>query len=385
MFEVPDAKRVKRSALFREDEDSQGSRTSTRSVSPAEPTGEDGKNIVESTYCFEYDFIAPRSSSPKPTLASIKSQLVVNSPEEEQEYQFRLFTSTLKSAVWPSQPNSTTADSRIRLSRTPEPVTLADLLSLDKAQFLRPSRPDSYYFTSALPEETTQVLRSQYADVALSTSDVLSRAKSTKWPGAALPWRLIHVDLPGKGRQLKDTVQPAGSSSNARETKSRPKRPSKKRRILLRRRLALRQDLAAQTRAAEEMEREKRTRRNREKKVKRKEREKRKKLVAPEADGKYTSDGEGEGDERGEVEEAILAKERHPKIEGDVKPNSDRKNNVRSERDSASPVNAPDSVFTAKAAATIVTSTNASKSSVPTRRAPSSRAPTAAVRPPRRM
>ncbi|KIW99177.1 uncharacterized protein Z519_00840 [Cladophialophora bantiana CBS 173.52] len=383
MFEVPDAKRVKRSALFRED-DSQGSRASTRSVSPVEPTGDEGENIVEPTYCFEYDFIAPRSSSPKPPLASSKSQLGVNSPEEEQEYQFRLFASTSKSTAEPSKPNPTTADSRIRLSHTPEPVALADSLSLDKAQFLRPNRPDSYYFTSALPEEMTQVLRSQYADVAVSSSDVISRAKSTKWPGAALPWRLIHVELLGKGRQLKDTVQPAGSISNTRESKSSPKRPSKKRRILLRRRLALRQELAAQTRAAEETEREKRTRRNREKKVKRKEREKRKKLEAPEADGKHTGDEEGEGDERGEVEEDILAKERHPKTDGDVKPNSDQKDNIRSERNSASPVNTLVSVSTSKGAATIATSTNASKSSAPTRRAPTSRALTAAVRPPQR-
>ncbi|KIW29563.1 uncharacterized protein PV07_05371 [Cladophialophora immunda] len=382
MFEVPDSKRVKRSDLFRDDDASPVSRGSTRSISPARPLGSEGESIVKPSYGFEYDFVAPNPSAPKPTLASSQSQPVVTSQEEDedQEFQFRLFTSNPKSAVQPSKPDAPFADPKIRLSRTPEPAELADSLSLEKAHFLRPNRPDSYYFTSAVPEETIASLRSQYADVALSTADVVSRAKSTKWPGSALPWRLIHVQLLGNGHRLKKLAQAAMSTTNTRDTSSQQlkpnsKRPSKKRRILLRRRLALRQELAAQVRATEETEREKRTRRNREKKVKRKEREKKKKLEAPEGKGGPAGAEEGKGEERGEGGEAVLTQERNLGTEEDMKAHSIQGGEIRSEGDSAT--QAPDLTFTTNSATVAVLSTNASKSSAPTRRAPTSKAPTA--------
>ncbi|KIX98413.1 uncharacterized protein Z520_05714 [Fonsecaea multimorphosa CBS 102226] len=397
MFEVPDAKRVKRSDLFRDDgSGSPGSRGSSRSPSPARSLDNDEESILRSSYGFEYDFVAPNPPSRKPTLlAPGKSQPDVNpqDEEEDQEFQFRLFTSNSRSIDRPSQPDAPTADARIRLSRTPEPAALADSLSLEKAHFLRPNRPDSYYFTSALPGETIEALRSQYADVALSTADVLARAKSTKWPGSALPWRLIHVELLGKGRRrgarrLEDVAQSAASSAvstidtSTQRSKPSPKRPSKKRRILLRRRLALRQELAAQATATEETEREKRTRRNREKKVKRKEREKRKKLEeAPEGEEGKPAGG-GVGDE--EEQKVIPTEERNLATEGDVRAaHSGQEGGMRSDhKDSAA--KAPDLATTAKdaaaaAAAAAVLPTNMSTSSAPTRRAPTSRAPTTAA------
>ncbi|OAP62054.1 hypothetical protein AYL99_04257 [Fonsecaea erecta] len=375
--------RVKRSDLFRDDDDAPGSRGSSRSVSPARSVENEEEGILKASYGFEYDFVAPNPSLRTSTLAPSKPAPDVNLEEEDQEFEFRLFTSTSKPTVRPSQPDVPVADSKIRLSRTPEPAELADSLSLERAHFLRPNRPDSYYFTSALPKETIEALRSQYADVALSTSEVLCRAESTKWPGSALPWRLIHVELLDKSHRFQGVAQSAVSAMGTRDSSShmsqpRPKRPSKKRRILLRRRLALRQELAAQARVTEETEKEKRTRRNREKKVKRKEREKRKKMEAPEGEGELAGGEEGKGHERGEGEDLIAAEERDLKAGGDIKAQSGREGETGSKRGSA--IRPPDLAATTKnAAVAAALSTNASQSSAPTRRAPTSRAPTTAA------
>ncbi|KIW80173.1 hypothetical protein Z517_06788 [Fonsecaea pedrosoi CBS 271.37] len=413
MFEVPDAKRVKRSDLFRDDHDDDdvddtlpGSRGSSRSVSPCPTTHpkDDGENVLRPSYGFEYEFVAPpTASSPKqkrkaklgsdlraPTKPESESAVNPKQEGEEEgeeeplEFQFRLFTSSKKSrsttttsaARRPSQDDVTTttttttttiADTRIRLSRTPEPAALEESLSLENAHFLRPHRPDSYYFTSALPDEATQALRTQYADVAVSTADILSRATRTKWPGAALPWRLIHVQLL-HGKDRSAGAQPLRSSTSSSSSGS--KRPSKKRRILLRRRLALRQELAAQAKATEETEREKRTRRNREKKVKRKEREKRKKVGVEEGgqegegEGKAVGGGGGGGghdDEEGK--EDVLTHVRPHDL--DEKPGAQ----VATQADSKGPAT--------KVSALASTHLSIASASAPVRRAPTSRAPTA--------
>ncbi|KIV83455.1 hypothetical protein PV11_05478 [Exophiala sideris] len=264
MFEVPDAKRIKRSELFQGDISPQ---SLSRSTSPIAADDQEEATPSKVDYGFEYDFITPDAKSAQPTETEAAHEPSNEDNNEEQEFDFRLFTTAPKH---PSQP--------IRLSATPPPTDPTETPTLDQANFIRPNRPDSYYFTSALAPESTQTLKSQYATAALSTTDVLSLATSTKWPGTALPWRCIHVKLtkptnPSQGRDRKSVTQQLDSSTDSRRS-----RPSKKRRILLRKRLALRANLAAQAGHDEEAEREKRTRRNREKKVKRKEREKRKKL-----------------------------------------------------------------------------------------------------------
>ena len=232
-------------------------------------------------YGFEYDFITPDSPHVKATLpASEPSPLDRTKEPEEPSYQFRLFASGQKSKDQPGQPVHSTTDIRVRLSATPEPAELAEALSLDKAQFVRPNRPELYYFTSAVSMETAEALKAQYEDAATSTADVLSRARSTEWPGTALPRRVIGVELLNKPPNSKAQLPNISIQGDGRARS----RPSKKRRILFRCRLALREELAAQSKVAEKTEREKRTRRNREKKVKKKEREKRRKV-----------DGNGDG------------------------------------------------------------------------------------------
>jgi hypothetical protein len=264
--------RIKRSELFRADGSPE---SSSRSASPITAEGDHEDWAVHADYGFEYDFITAESCAPEVAQVSLGT-------DASEEYQFRLFTSAPKPTI-ASQPDTSVTKPTIRLSPTPPPTALAESLSLDKAQFVRPNRPDHYYFTSAIPQETINALKAQYAAVAVSSSDVLVRAQSTNWPGAALPWRLIHVEFVNRVKPPSSTNKRILSSSVAQDvvhagSRLGRKRPSKKRRISLRRRIALRAEMAAQASATQETEQEKRTRRNREKKVKRKEREKRKKL-----------------------------------------------------------------------------------------------------------
>lgn len=240
---------------------------------------------IKPNYGFDYEFITPHSDE-KETNKKVddhrQPQDEAEDDQEEPEYHFRLFTSTntTSTSKQPAQPPSQAQPkATIRLSATPPPEDFIEstALSLERAGFIRPNRPDDYYFTSSLPADVTETLKSQYAQTALSNSDVLSRARFPKWPGTALPWRCIHVHLLSSGNP-KETSKSIDShgSPNKPSTAPRP-RPSKKRRILHRRRLALRADLALQAEKADELDRQKRTQRNREKKVKRKEREKLKK------------------------------------------------------------------------------------------------------------
>ncbi|KIV93171.1 hypothetical protein PV10_04408 [Exophiala mesophila] len=305
--DLGDKKRMKRSENFNHHEDSEVSDDGSR-TSPSKDV--DDHSDIEIDYGFEYDFITPpttlSSRDPAKSNNQTENPLASTIPEQspdpkdpqhededgETTYQFRLFSAHPSSGLSKSTADAATpvaaaaSKDTIRLSATPPPsadnLNLIDNISLHKTQFLRPRRPDSYYFTSALPTSTLSRLSSQYSETALSTTDILTRAKSTKWPGTSLPWRVIHVKLaqptktPTPTTTSRSSTQP---SSSSRPQRINP-RPSKKRRLVLRRRSAAQADLVEKAKAADEAEREKRTRRNREKKVKRKEREKRKKQDA---------------------------------------------------------------------------------------------------------
>jgi hypothetical protein len=279
MFGVPEAKRIKRSEFLGADNTSHGSKNSSRQASPSHP--EDHQLQVEVDYGFEYDFISPPEDTQQRgnPISDIEPGEKEDEDGREATFQFRLFTKTTnKSSALPSGSGGHHVHQAIRLSSTPEPTALTDEVSLENAGFIRPRRPDSYHFTSALPEAKQSLLKSQFADVAMSTLDVLLNASTTKWPGAAVPWRVINVTL---ANSPKKVAQPLRLSQPTLKARPQPRpRPSKKRRILLRRQLAAKSEAKQQQKLSDEAEREKRTRRNREKKVKRKQREKQKKKAS---------------------------------------------------------------------------------------------------------
>jgi hypothetical protein len=291
MFDVPNAKRIKRSdfeAEQRGDEGSLGDATDPRDSVDLD------KSVLESrdtlmNYGFEYDFITPQQSGPqRPPLEQT----------DEDQYEFRLFSNPAPAA--PATPAVAEADhgngptSRqariITLARSPTP---SSALPEQEGRILRP-RPDSNYLT-----KPSSALKAQYAATAVSPTTLVTLAH-TPWPGTELPWRTIHVPL----SQLHNSLRPAPQRHSPTTTNRRPK-PSKKRRILLRQRLAARlrsQPKPKPTKIVNEKgeleldlppeEREKRTARNREKKLKRREREREKKKAAG-----LTADGGDDGDD----------------------------------------------------------------------------------------
>ncbi|EEH38294.1 hypothetical protein PAAG_01215 [Paracoccidioides lutzii Pb01] len=322
MFDLPDAKRVRR-------EDLQDRHSSSRSPSPVERiTATYAANTLRDIFSSIETYTPPglKESRPAVDLEHIQYE------EEEQEFEFRLFHSAAPPAgkgstdqkpgegekianrpvdgvhMSPKEHNEA-ADAgfqrfRIRL-RSPTPAARDE-----KGEFVVPFRGWEYYFSN--PEWIKRKLavkqgdgqsfeldtpgRERFIDAAVSGISILEHSKNGPWPGCHLSWRVIHLKTIApsrkKDRRLSDPAQAANAtlinmSAVSMVLKSR-KKPGKRRRIAIRRRLA-----AAKT--AEEADREKRARRNREKKIKRRQKEKEKKAALREAAGdqeKTTKDGD---------------------------------------------------------------------------------------------
>lgn len=283
MFELPSAKRVKRSKLFSstsssdEVDDQVDSQATTdekksglksklpkaKSFGDETPgTGElseDDENTYIN-YGFEYEFvdkIRPKDTAPENT-TNAKSQTeasnkpstmneAVQQPKEE-TYAFNLFAPKSKPNPEPqlqspssSNPQYTQATSpstthphpqlsRITI-RSPTPSSEQDPNNIGR---ITKPRPESHYFTSSLPTETISTLQSQYISAAISGSEIQTLSTSS-WQGTHLPWRIIHIPkskltLRDHSTNITTTTTPNPTITSTRQ--SRP-RPSKKRRIML--------------------------------------------------------------------------------------------------------------------------------------------------------
>ncbi|KAL4813562.1 hypothetical protein BDW67DRAFT_104479 [Aspergillus spinulosporus] len=289
MFDLPDAKRVRRDDLL--------TRTSS-SPSPSPPPESlipDAQKRLSAL--LDFDFNIP--PAPEPETQGTKD----NEPEE-QEFEFRLFSSApvpkASSTVQNESGVSTTAAAqsapklRIRL-RSPSPTALGS----GEGGFVNPFRGWSYYFsTPALLTGTgtkgdedvgAALKRKQCEDVAVSGEDMVKLA-GVPWPGCHLPWRVIrlkreHTKLP---KEEKGTVKAEPVTTYIADIPERVplsrKKPGKKRRIQLRKK-------AAAAKRTKETEAEKRNRRNREKKIKRRQKAREAKAAAAAAAG--ISEGAG--------------------------------------------------------------------------------------------
>ncbi|EEH47525.2 uncharacterized protein PADG_03609 [Paracoccidioides brasiliensis Pb18] len=322
MFDLPDAKRVRR-------EDLRDRHSSSRSPSPVERiTATYAANTLRDIFSSIETYTPPdlKESRPAVDLEHIQDE------EEEQEFEFRLF----HSAALPARKGSTdqkpgdggkianrpvdgvhmspkehneAADAgiqrfRIRL-RSPTPAARDE-----KGEFVIPFRGWEYYFSnpewikrkSAVKQGEGQRFeldtpgRERFIDAAVSGKSIIEHSKNGPWPGCHLPWRVIHLKTIAPSRKkdkgLSDPAQAANAtlinmSSAVEKVPKSKKKPGKRRRIAIRRRLAT-------AKIAEEADREKRARRNREKKIKRRQKEKEKKAALREAAGgqEKTKDGD---------------------------------------------------------------------------------------------
>ncbi|KAL4922451.1 hypothetical protein BDW62DRAFT_172538, partial [Aspergillus aurantiobrunneus] len=280
MFNLPDAKRVRRDDLFTRD---------SSSPSPSPPPASSFPDAHKRLSALLNLDIATQPTAAPPTPAATQEQKENNPEDEEQEFEFRLFSAPAaprlaggdgKDGQKAAGGDTTTTTNgpggaqklRIRL-RSPTPTTVG----AGEGRFVNPFRGWSYYFSTpgllsgesknetGVEDAGVLLKRKQFEDVAVSGEDMVGFS-GVPWPGCHLPWRVIHL----KREHTKIPKDEKGTASSAatyvagpseRETLSR-KKPGKKRRIQLRKR-------ATVAERAKETEAEKRNRKNRERKIKR--------------------------------------------------------------------------------------------------------------------
>ncbi|KAF2840421.1 hypothetical protein M501DRAFT_1002775 [Patellaria atrata CBS 101060] len=242
MFEIPEAKRVRREDLY-------SPQSSPRSSPDPELTELFHAHIQQ-----EFEPTTVVIEEAQHILAPIGKQKDDNSPELE----FRLFARTKNDAQ--------VAPQKIRLD--------SPTAENGEPGFINPERDKSYYLADPSSRESLE-----YDAVAVTGNEVSKWARKP-CPGCVLPWRVTTITM-------KDVTVHLGQPEGDAGPRKR-RRLGKKGRIVMRKRRDARnaeRDLASRLAAEEEAaEREKRTRRNREKKVKKRERDKAKKNAGTEGE-----------------------------------------------------------------------------------------------------
>ncbi|KAL7797563.1 hypothetical protein V8C37DRAFT_369927 [Trichoderma ceciliae] len=221
MFEVPDAKRVRREDLRASDESSW-----SESEEDAELEARLNTQIAKSLGLDESAYRAPESqislpvftrpqaggkkedeglssdADTEPKTPAEDSPTNDGGEAEDESYTFRLFSTT-----------------------GPAPkVVLENNDKVEEGKLIR-GRPLSYYLvTDASPEK-----QQQYETAAVSGEDVIARSKVRAW-GLELPWRVTTINVTRKARPgEEESPTHIGDGQQARR-----KRPGKKRRVAMR-------------------------------------------------------------------------------------------------------------------------------------------------------
>lgn len=271
MFEVPAAKRLKRSELFDYDpKDVLGPESDIETIENNESENE------PPSYSFEYDLVKQQ-----PTTPSSYAQ-ETDLAKEEAAFQFNLFRPLAKPVT------SKTKDDNQLANAQPDPQPALISLRSPSPPAADPAKPkfrthraDSYYFTASISPSRLTCLRNAYSQSAISAATVQALC-ARSWPGAYLPWRVVHLPahrkqvLVHKGAAVV-SLSPKGQSS-LDDVKARSRaRPSKKRRDLLKLKAERRQRVVDESKTKEEHEKEKKNKKNRERKLKRRAKERKEK------------------------------------------------------------------------------------------------------------
>lgn len=276
MFQVPAAKRLKRSELF-EDVDEQ-EHAKTKDAPNTVVTHEVDSNNPPAYY-FDFEYVNTKSTSE----VEPKDQTAVSD-----EFTFNLFRPAPRSSKTvthdlPDQTVPLAATNRISIKSPSPPPD-----SVSAGRFDKP-RPDSDYFTAAFNADHQAAVREQFAVSAISGKTV-QRLSTLPWPGSACSWRIISLPAHSKqivvdktsrkGRLAAAALFVASAAPDAPDHDERPAarrrcRASKKRRIFMRVRAQKRVELQKVEEKRLETEQEKRAQKNRERKAKRRIKEKR--------------------------------------------------------------------------------------------------------------
>ncbi|OHW91665.1 nucleolar protein [Colletotrichum incanum] len=204
MFELPDAKRVRREDLDASSED--------------EAAGHDEQQDAEllaklhARVAGMLDLSGIDQAPTKTTTDGDAPMADGTDPENQdddagpEEFEFRLFTTT---------------DPATKIALVDE-----DELALQGDGDMLRKRPLSYYIAG----EPTAEARAELAFAAVSGEEVLARA-GQRWWGMEMPWRVTRV--PGTSRKGSKTANPADGGEEEGEA-ARRRRPGKKKRVALR-------------------------------------------------------------------------------------------------------------------------------------------------------
>ncbi|KAK3903757.1 hypothetical protein C8A05DRAFT_32496 [Staphylotrichum tortipilum] len=276
MFDLPDAKRVRREDLY-----SSPDRDSSPEVEDSVAATElRAKLNARLSSLFALD------AQPAPTTDEPESQDQEQDQDQDEpaEFAFRLFSTPAE---------TTTAAAEV------QKVVLApdDEAEMPYTGPALSQRPLSSYIRGPLsPRE-----QEQFFQAAVTGADVHAWAGWRAW-GLEVPWRVTKISVVlGKGQQAKPGVVGVGGVVE----KKKGKRPGKKSRIVLRKREKAKKEAVEaagkQKVSKEEHLKEKKKRLNRERKLKRRQKEREKKATAKgegaEGGGEASSDGGSDGEE----------------------------------------------------------------------------------------
>ncbi|KAH8765055.1 hypothetical protein F5883DRAFT_645635 [Diaporthe sp. PMI_573] len=275
MFEIPNAKRVRRDELYGSSSD--GDDPEEQGAEDAEERARLNERL-SSLLGLDLSASAPAPAPEQgPDAADPREHEGAEDQEgnHDEEFEFRLF----------SGPAGTSAPAKVVLDASDD----EDARKGDGA-FVKPSRPQSYY----LAEEATPGQRERYWSAAVTAEDIAAGARKRAW-GLERPWRVVKISLSSRKPRSRTAGPGDGATTGSEDGEDGPKRkrPGKKRRIAVRikaRTEKERREADKARREAEEKQRlskeehllEKKKRLNREKKLKRRAKEKEKKLAAGE-------------------------------------------------------------------------------------------------------
>ncbi|KFY86779.1 hypothetical protein V500_07410 [Pseudogymnoascus sp. VKM F-4518 (FW-2643)] len=294
MFDLPDAKRVRRDDLYNSDDGNEGT---------ASPIDDTRARHLQDQLAQLYGPITVPSQDP---VAPSETEPSIDAPPgeaEDEAFEFRLFaptTTAVASDINPSSATDVAPTQRIILSNS-------DDEDLGDGAFTIPHRRLSWYIAAP----ATGRRKAEFEEAAVSTETVRRGRDQRAW-ALEKPWRVTVIRTGSAPvSQSALAAKPIGVKAAEGDGKTKRTKPNKKQRIVVRiRERALSEKLEAERlRCAREQEEkasrgaedaEKRTARNRERKIKRREREKRKKAAAaagmPEPSGEAESGSGSDGD-----------------------------------------------------------------------------------------
>ncbi|KAJ4389206.1 hypothetical protein N0V93_006669 [Gnomoniopsis smithogilvyi] len=274
MFEVPNAKRVRRDELYGSSSEAEEGHSQADAEDDAEVRAKLNERLSR-LLGLDLGLSLAAQASEQPAEPPQEA-----GPDEEgeekadAEFEFRLFSTTSKAA----------APAKVVLDASDD-----EDADLGEGAFTVPERPSSYYFAGEPTPEQLQM----YRQSALAGDDIVLGARKRAW-GLERPWRIIRIGGPARSLQtpsvkgLNVKVRTATPIVEEVDQQKR-KRPGKKRRIATRIKAKAekekREAAERQKMTKEEHLKEKKKRLNREKKLKRRAKEREQKLAGKGHDG----------------------------------------------------------------------------------------------------